>query len=84
MTSTEVTLDQVLDMVYRLRPADQARLFVRLAPIVEQLLAELPTSASAARPPLRGLLADLGPAPSDADIAEVQQEMWANRSGDGV
>ena len=28
------------------------------------------------RQPLRGLLADLGPAPSAEDIDEVQQEMW--------
>jgi len=30
------------------------------------------------RRPLRGLLKDLGPAPTEEDIAEARREMWGN------
>jgi hypothetical protein len=36
------------------------------------------------RAPLRGLLADLGPAPSAEEIDEVQREMWASFSEEQV
>lgn len=81
MTTADVTLDQVLALARRLRPVDQARLIARLAPTVEQLLQ--PPSAGP-RPPLRGFLADLGTAPSDADITEVQHEMWATFPSDAA
>jgi hypothetical protein len=77
MTTTEVTLDQVLALARRLRPVDQARLIVRLAPTIEQILVQAQSTSGAARLPLRGLLADLGPAPLDSDITDVQREMWA-------
>jgi hypothetical protein len=77
-TSTEVTLEQVFDLAQQLRPVDQARLVVRLAPNVEVFLNQVEGSnASRSHPPLRGLLSDLGAAPSSDDIDEVQQEMWA-------
>ena len=35
-------------------------------------------TANAPRPPLRGLLRDLGPAPSTEVIDEARHEMWGN------
>lgn len=78
MSISEVNLDQVLALAQRLRPVDQARLVARLAPAVERVLGQMESSApSVLHRPLRGLLADLGPAPSAEDIDEVQREMWA-------
>lgn len=75
---TEVTFEQVLALAQRLRPVDQARLVVRLAPKVEVLLHQVETlAAELPRRPLRGQLADLGTAPSAQEIDEIQQEMWA-------
>lgn len=78
ITADEVTFDQVFSLAQRLRPMDQVRLVARLAPKVEWMLEQVePTTLVQTRRPLRGLLADLGPAPSAEEIDEVQQEMWA-------
>ena len=78
MTATEITFEQVFTMARRLRPVDQARLVARLAPAMERLVQQIEHStAERSRPPLRGLLADLGPAPSAEEIDEVQREIWA-------
>lgn len=75
---SEVSLEEVLLLAQQLRPVDQARLVVRLAPKVEQFLSQVDEEGtSQARQPLRGLLSDLGSAPSTEDIDEVQQEMWS-------
>lgn len=84
MTTTDVTLEHVLALARRLPPLDQARLMVRLAPTIEQLLTQPQFSTDATRPPLRGLLADLGPVPSEADITDIQREMWATFPSDAV
>lgn len=84
MTTAEITLDQVLALARRLRPVDQARLIVRLAPVMESMLAQSQSSPVTARPRLRGLLADLGSAPSDAEIAATQREMWATFPSDAL
>ncbi|MFN2169486.1 MAG: hypothetical protein ACK2U9_24910 [Anaerolineae bacterium] len=77
-TADDVTFEQVLVLAQRLRTVDQARLVARLAPKVEWVLNQVePIVSSQSRTPLRGLLADLGPAPSAEDIDEVQREMWA-------
>lgn len=77
MTATEITFEQVFTMARRLRPVDQARLVARLAPAMERLVEQIDhTAAERPRAPLRGLLADLGPAPSAEEIDEVQREMW--------
>ncbi len=78
MNSADITLDKVLALARQLAPVDQARLVARLAPMVEQALDQTAGQAVAsAREPLRGLLADLGPAPSAEEIDEVRREMWA-------
>ena len=79
MNSVGVTLDEVLALARQLPPVDQARLVARLAPVVERVLNQtearpIPSS----RTPLRGLLADLGPAPSAEEIDEVRREIWAS------
>ncbi|MBK9091824.1 MAG: hypothetical protein IPM84_03430 [Anaerolineae bacterium] len=74
----EVTFEQVVLLAQRLRPVDQARLVVRLAPKVEWLLMKIESiSSPPSRIPLRGLWSDLGTAPSAEDIDQVQQEMWS-------
>lgn len=78
MTTTEITFEQVFALARRLRPVDQARLVARLAPTMERLAEQIDLAAtSRLRTPLRGLLADLGPAPSAEEIDEIQHEMWA-------
>lgn len=77
MTIADVTLDQVLALARRLRPVDQARLIAQLAPSIEHVLTPARTGGNAVRSSLRGLLHDLGSAPSDDDISAVQHEMWA-------
>jgi hypothetical protein len=85
MATSEITLDEVLALAQRLRPSDQARLVARLAPSIEHWLDQTePATPPSRRPRLRGLLADLGPAPSDADITEAQREMWATFPSDSV
>jgi hypothetical protein len=74
----EITFEQVFLLAQRLPPVDQARLAVRLAPKVEWLLMQVEaTLPPIVRVPLRGLLSDLGQAPSAEDIDQVQQEMWS-------
>ena len=78
MSAKDITFDQVWTLARQLRPVDQARLVARLAPTVERLAAQVEsTIARVPHKPLRGLLADLGPAPSADEIEEVQREMWA-------
>lgn len=76
--TNEITFEQVFDLAQRLRPIDQARLVARLASKVEWLLDQVePVINKQPRQSLRGLLADLGPAPSAEEIDDVQHEMWA-------
>lgn len=80
VSDTAVTLDQVWHLAQQLRPPDRVRLVTRLAQTVEPLLdSESATARQTPRTSLRGLLADLGPAPSAAEIDEAQREMWAPR-----
>jgi hypothetical protein len=75
-TSADITFEQVFILAQQLRPVDQARLVVRLAPRVEQFLNQVEgMEAPHPRQPLRGWFADLGPAPSAEDIDEAQREM---------
>lgn len=76
MSSNQFSFEQVLEMAQRLPPIDQARLVARLAPNMEKLFEQV-GSSPAKRVSLRGLLADLGQAPSSEEIDEVRREMWA-------
>jgi hypothetical protein len=72
-----MTLEEALTLVNRLAPRDKLRLIDELT---HQLLSEgvlqdaRPVPAAGAD--LRGLLADLGPAPSFEEIREARKEMW--------
>ena len=78
LMTDDITFEQVLVLAQRLKPVDQARLVARLAPQVEQALKEAePVDSAQQHTLLRGLLADLGPAPTAEDIDEVQREMWS-------
>jgi len=73
-TTATVALDQILDLTRRLSSQDKLRLIDTLA---QQLLQEMrPTQPP--RRSLRGILADLGPAPSAEEIDEARREAWAN------
>jgi len=76
MSTTQISFEQVLELAKKLPPIDQARLVARLAPNMEKLLEQV-DSSSTKRASLRGLLADLGQAPSSEEIDEVRREMWA-------
>lgn len=71
---SHITLEQVLALARRLPPLDKIRLIERIAPEIEQDL----RAGLRPRKSLLGLCADLGPAPSSEDIAEVRREMWAD------
>lgn len=75
----DVSFEQVLVLAQRLRPIDQARLAARLASAVETVLDQVVHgSSSPSRKPLRGMLADLGKAPSSEEIDDIQRAMWAS------
>lgn len=77
-TTEEITFEKVLNLARQLPDVDQARLVARLAPRVEWVVNQVVADkASHHQKRLRGLLSDLGPAPSAQDIDEVQHEMWA-------
>ncbi len=77
MTTANITFEQVLNLAQLLKPSDQARLISHLAEVIENTF-EAQEISPAARRPLRGILADLGPAPSAEDIDEARREMWGN------
>ena len=79
ITPDDITLNQVFSLAERLRPMDQVRLIARLAPKVEWALEQVePAISVQARKPLRGLLSDLGTAPSAEEIDEMLREMWVS------
>jgi hypothetical protein len=77
MSAAEVNFEQVFNLARLLKPSDQARLISHLAEVIENTF-EIQEISPPARRPLRGLLADLGPAPSAEDIDEARREMWGN------
>jgi hypothetical protein len=69
-----VTADTVLDMLRQLPPRERLQ-------VIAQALPETERELSKPRRPLRslrGLCADLGPAPSAEEIDEARREAWAN------
>lgn len=63
------TLDEVVNLASRLSPLDKARLISNLA-------GDLATQASPrSHTSFIGICADLGPSPTDDDIAEARREM---------
>lgn len=72
----EARLEHVKQLATTLSPADRARLATWLDTTAEKEPAPSERPATA-RPTLYGLCADLGPGPSDEDIAEVRRVMWS-------
>ena len=70
------TLEEVLKLVEQLSPDDKRRLVERVAPKIEQRELETPLKP---RRSARGILADLGPAPSAEEIDEARREAWSGR-----
>ncbi|MEG4851932.1 hypothetical protein QUB10_13565 [Microcoleus sp. B5-D4] len=69
-----MTFEAVLNLVKHLSLAEKLRLIKWIVPEIERELVVGPTP----RKSLWGLCADLGIAPSAADIDEVRSEEWAN------
>jgi len=74
MSTATVTVDSVLELLRQLPPRDQLRVVARAAPEVAR---PTPSGRTPLRS-LRGLCADLGPAPSAEEIDEARREAWAN------
>jgi hypothetical protein len=70
-----LTLQNVLELVEQLSLVDKVRLIEQVAPQIER---DLLAAQRVPRKSLRGLCADLGPAPSAEDIHEARCEAWAN------
>jgi len=83
MSSKVVTLDDVLRLAQQLAMPEQLRLMALLASSAERSWNDIVHISPAEHDvPLRGLLSDLGPAPSAEDIDEVRHEMWASLTQD--
>jgi hypothetical protein len=68
-------LEEVLGFVKQLSLVDKVRLIERLAPEIER---DLETTLNIPKRSLWGICADLGNAPSAAEIDQTRQEVWAN------
>ncbi len=81
MTKNGVALDEIVALAVRLSAVDKVRLLERvIATLEDDLMATRP----APRRSLRGLWADLGPAPSAEEIDEARREAWANFPRDDI
>jgi hypothetical protein len=71
MADSNITTDQVVELLRQLPPRERLRVVLRVLPELEQ---SLPPPASGPRQSLRGLWRGLDI--SDEDIEEVRREMW--------
>ncbi|HMV49253.1 MAG TPA: hypothetical protein PLD20_05895 [Blastocatellia bacterium] len=78
MSTAEITMDQIVNMAKMLKPAEREQLISRLKGLLESSSIKSEPESLTPRRPLRGMLADLGPAPSAEDIDEAKREMWGN------
>jgi phosphopentomutase len=69
-------LEEVLGFVKQLSLVDKVRLIERVAPEIERDLKT--TQTIMPKRSLWGICADLGNAPSAAEIDHTRQEVWAN------
>jgi len=69
--------EQVIAQALGLSPLEKVRLVEKLMEVLKQELAS-PAEESHPSRSLYGVLADLGPAPSEEDIDEIRREMWGN------
>ena len=80
MATNPITVDELVALAAPLSALEKVRLAERVLASAEAALtpADLPLIRS-----LDGLCADLGPGPSEEDIAEARREMWG-RVGEGA
>ncbi len=70
-----MTLQEVLKLAKQLSPIDKVRLIQQLTPDLERELSETKPQPKKS---LLGLCADLGKAPSEAEIDRTRNEIWTN------
>ena len=73
MTESTLTYEEIAKLALNLPVADKLRLIERLATRVRY---DVGSEPAVPRQSWRGLLADLGPAPSAEEIDEARREMW--------
>lgn len=75
-------IDDLVMRIRRLPAAERRKLDEIIRSLEERLAADTtpaaasPSQAKSALPPIRGLLCDLGPAPSSEAIDEARRELW--------
>ena len=70
-----MTLQEVLQLAQQLTPIDKVRLIQQLTPDLERELSETKPKPKKS---LLGLCADLGQAPSAAEIDRTRNEVWGS------
>lgn len=70
-----MTLQEVLQLAKQLTPIDKVRLIQQLTPDLER---ELSQAKPQPKKSLLGLCADLGKAPSAAEIDNARSEIWTD------
>jgi hypothetical protein len=73
--SESVTVEQAIAILKQLSPRDQLKVIAQVLPEAEQRLSDDEQKPLRS---LKGLWADLGPAPSAEEIDEARREMWGN------
>jgi hypothetical protein len=73
---SDIALEQVKRLAENLTPSEKVKLVEWLGHTLAHELAH--HTPPKPRRSLYGLLADLGPGPTDEDIEEVRREMWHN------
>jgi hypothetical protein len=71
--------EEVVQSALKLSPMDKVRLIERLASVLKY---DVASQVTAPRQSLYGVLANLGPAPSEEDIAEARRDMFAGIARD--
>lgn len=70
-----MTLQEILALAKQLSPIDKVRLIQQLTPDLER---ELSQTKPQPKKSLLGLCADLGKAPSEAEIDRTRNEIWTS------
>jgi hypothetical protein len=72
----EILFEQVEELAKNLSHREKVKLIKSLSDMIEQEYEE--AQPQKPRRVWYGMCADLGPAPSEEDIAEARREMWGN------
>jgi hypothetical protein len=73
MATKPLTIEELIESAEHLSAREKARLAEHL---IASLARDLNDTPPTPRRSLRGLWADLGPAPTDEEIEEARREMW--------